>query len=243
MTIYLDIVMLENVIMNYIILYATGFIYKTSIKHFRILLSSIIGGVYAVVSFMEILPIYSSIGLKIVLSIGMVYLAYNAKNLKILLKQLLVFYLTSFAFGGIAFALLYFIKPQDIFMKNGLYIGTYPIKIVLLGGIVGFAMIRVAYKKLSKKEMFCKINFEIMQKEKELTAMLDTGNLLREPITGNPVVVVERSSLLGIIPDSILENIEPIIAGQNLELRRILGKISSNTIYLTWKTKRNAFRN
>lgn len=199
MTIYLDIVMLENVIMNYIILYVTAFLYKTKIRHFRILCSSIIGGTYAAVSFMQILQVYSSISLKLVLSIVMVYVAFSPKNLKKLLKQLMLFYLVSFAFGGIAFALLYFVRPQDILMKNGLYIGTYPIKIVFLGAIVGTAMIRLACVtikgKFSKKDMFCKINISIMQKEKELTAMIDTGNLLKEPITANPVVVVEKSSL------------------------------------------------
>lgn len=200
MTIYLDIVMIENVIMNYVILYVTAFLYKTKIRHFRILISSIIGGIYAVVSFIQILQIYSTITLKVILSIVMIYIAYNSKNLKILLKELLLFYLISFAFGGIAFALLYFVKPQDILMRNGLYIGTYPIKIVFLGGIVGMAMIRLAYVtikgKLSKKDMFCKISFSIMQKGKEITAIIDTGNLLKEPITANPVVVVEKSSLI-----------------------------------------------
>lgn len=199
LTIYLDIVMLENVIMNYIILYVTAFLYKTRIRHLRILFSSIIGGTYAAVSFMQILQVYSSVTLKVVLSVVMVYVAFSPKNLKNLLKELLLFYLISFAFGGIAFALLYFVRPQDILMKNGLYIGTYPIKIVFLGAFVGTAMIRLAYVtikgKLSKKDMFCRITFSIMQKEKELTAMIDTGNLLKEPITANPVVVVEKSSL------------------------------------------------
>ena len=48
--------------------------------------------------------------------------------------------------GGCAFALLYFIKPENIIMKNGVYIGTYPIKIALLGGIVGFVVTYIAFK-------------------------------------------------------------------------------------------------
>ena len=158
MTIYLDVVSLENIVMNYIILYATAIIYKTNVKSIRFLLSSIIGGIYAVVSFIGILPIYSNFILKIKLSIAMVYLAYQPKKMHILLKQLLLFYLISFAFGGIAFALLYFVKPQDIFMKNGLFIGTYPIKIVFLGAIVGVGLITGGFKtkkgKFSKKDMF-----------------------------------------------------------------------------------------
>ncbi|MCI8621446.1 MAG: hypothetical protein HFJ50_07040 [Clostridia bacterium] len=48
MTIYLDIVFLENILMNGIILYATGIVIKTKCNFFKILLSSICGALYAV---------------------------------------------------------------------------------------------------------------------------------------------------------------------------------------------------
>lgn len=77
---------------------------------------------------------------------------------KIVFKEFIIFYLTSFTFGGVAFALLYFVSPQNILMENGVLIGTYPIKIVLAGGMVGFIIITTAFKnikgKLSKKTCF-----------------------------------------------------------------------------------------
>ena len=104
--------------MNYIILFATGIIVKTPIKIIRTLISSIIGSLYAVIAYMSILQIYSNTILKIVLSISMVYIAFNSKNLKTFIKQLIIFYLTSFTFGGVAFALLYFVSPQNILMDK-----------------------------------------------------------------------------------------------------------------------------
>ena len=136
MTIYIDIIFLENLFMNYIILFATGIIVKAPLKVIRTLLSGIIGSVYAVVSYMSILEINSNFLLKVVLSVVMVYIAFNSKRAKTFLKQLIIFYLTSFTFGGVAFALLYFVSPQNILMEKGVLIGTYPIKIVLAGGIV-----------------------------------------------------------------------------------------------------------
>lgn len=229
MTIYLDIVLIENLCMNYIILYATGIIYKTKTKMLRLTLSSMIGAVYAVLAYMQVLEIYSSLLLKLLLSVGMVYLAYAPKTLKILGKQLLIFYLTSFVFGGVAFALLYFIKPQDIFLKNGLYIGTYPIKIVALGAIVGFIILKSVFRilkgKLTRKELFCEILIKMENKEVIVTAMIDTGNLLKEPITGTPVIVVERQSLIELLPKKILENLDSILIGnQTIELGRYASK-------------------
>lgn len=122
--------------MNYIIIYATGIIVKAPIKIIRTFLASGIGGVYAILSYMSMLEICSNLFLKIALSVVMVYIAFNPKNKKIFLKQLMIFYLTSFTFGGVAFALLYFVSPQKILMEKGVLIGTYPIKMVLAGGIV-----------------------------------------------------------------------------------------------------------
>ena len=118
MTIYIDIIFLENLFMNYIILYATGTILKEPIKIIRTSISSVLGSVYAIISYMSILEIYSNIVLKIILSIAMVYIAFNSRVLKSFFKQLIIFYLTSFTFGGVAFALLYFISPQNILMEK-----------------------------------------------------------------------------------------------------------------------------
>ena len=112
-TIYLDIILVENILMNYIILFATFIIVKSRAKHLqlRMILSSIIGSIYAIIVYLNILPIYSHIIAKFILSIAMVYIAFEAPNIKKFIKDLLTFYLVSFIFGGCTFALIYFIKP------------------------------------------------------------------------------------------------------------------------------------
>lgn len=218
MTIYLDVVFLENLFMNYIILFATALINKLEIKLMRIAISSFIGSLYALINITQILSSSLGIILKIFLSIAMIYIAFKPENIKKCIKQLLIFYLTSFTFGGVAFALLYFINPRELLMKNGVYIGTYTLKIALLGGIVGFVIITIAFNiikgKINKKDMFCEIEIQINNKKQKMMAMLDTGNLLKEPITGVPVAIVEKEKLQDILPKEILENIDKIIEGK-----------------------------
>ena len=217
MTIYLDVVLIENLCMNYIILFATGYILKIEIKHIRLIISALLGGIYSVAAYLQILEIYSNILLKIILSIVMVYIAYNSKNIKQIIKQLLFFYLITFVFGGCAFALLYFIKPEQILMRNGVYIGTYPLKIVILGGIVGFTLTVIAFKyakmKINKKNMFCELEIYFENKKINTLALIDTGNMLKDPITSMPVIVVEKSILKNVLPDIIIDNLNKIIGG------------------------------
>ncbi len=225
MTVYLDVVLLENLCMNYIILFATGYLMKIKMKQLRLIVSSILGSIYAVIAYLEILPIYSSFGMKVVLSILMVYIAFKPKGVKILSKQLIIFYLTSFVFGGCAFALLYFVRPQDILMRNGVYVGTYPIKIALLGGIVGFIITYVAFRivktKLRRKDILYNIEITLQEKRLKVKAMLDTGNLLKDPISKMPVIVVEKEQLYSLLPIQLLDHIEEWIGGDEEFLNQI----------------------
>ncbi len=216
-TIYLDIIFFENLIMNSIILYAASIILKLKPKFFRILISSAIGSIYSIILYITEMKIYSSIISKIILSIIMTYVAFNPQNVKKMWKQILIFYLTSFVFGGVALYLIYFLKPQNILMKNGMYVGGYALKVIMLGGIVAFVVIKISLKiiktKINPKDMYCKIKVKLNDKEIETTAMIDTGNLVKEPITNTPVIIVESSLLYEMLPKEILNNLEDVLSG------------------------------
>ncbi len=151
----------------------------------------------------------------------MVYIAFGPKTLKELFKQLLIFYMTSFVFGGAATALIHSIKPQEALTQNGAYIGEYPLKVVFLGGLVGFTIIVIAFKviknKLSANSIYYDLEIYLERQKIEAKAMIDTGNMLKEPITNTPVIVVEHTLLYEVVPKQILNNIDEILSG-NLEM-------------------------
>ena len=217
MTIYIDIVLIENLIMNYIILFTTAVVLKIKVNHIKLILASLLGAGYSIIAYMGIIKVYSSIILKIILSVLIIYIAFNPQNIKKMCKDLLLFYLVSFVFGGAAFALIYIIKPQNILMKNGLFLGTYTLKTVMLGAVVAFCIIIGAFaiikNKISKKDMFCEIEILINQKKIKTKAMIDTGNMLKEPITNVPVIVVEHILLYSCMPKEILNNLKEIMGG------------------------------
>ena len=217
MTIYIDIIFLENVVMNYIILLTVGIVLKKKINNIRLLIGSIVGAVYTIFSYIYTFEKYNNIVLKILLSVVIIYIAFYPQTIKKMWKYILVFYLISFSFGGAAFALIYIVKPQDIIMKNGLFLGVYPFKMIVLGVMVVFGIvvvyIKLIRKKLKKEDMICDIEINIEGKKIKTNAMIDTGNLLKEPITNTPVVVVEKSLLNNIISDEILNQVDKILGG------------------------------
>lgn len=229
MTLYVDIIFLENIFMNSIILLATGVVLKTPIKIVNNIIGSTLGAIYAIIIYTTHIAVYSNLVLKIILSIAIVYITFKPPNIKSFLKHIIIFYLASFTFGGVAFALLYFVKPQNILIKDGVLVGTYPIKMILIGGILGFIIITIAFKnikgKFTKKDMQCNIIIHKDNREANIPAIIDTGNLLKDSITKMPVIVIEKKKLEGIIPNQILENVGNIISGKEVDLGEYASKI------------------
>lgn len=142
-----------------------------------------------------------------------------------------MFYLTSFVFGGASLSVIYLVNAQRINIQNGMIIGKYTMNTIFTGIIIAFIVIVIAFKiiksKISKNDLFCDIRFKINNKEIKTKAMLDTGNLLKEPITNIPVVVVEHKLLYDVIPNEILDNIENILGG---DLEDISDEVKSDYI-------------
>ena len=147
----------------------------------------------------------------------MIYVSFKPKNMKEFLRQITFFYLTSFVFGGAALGVIYMVNAGKISIQNGILIGNYTLKTIFMGIILAFIIIVVAFKfiktKISKNDLFCNITIKINRKSVKTKAMVDTGNLLKEPITNIPVAVVEHKILYNVVPTEILENIENILGG------------------------------
>ncbi len=221
MTVYIDIVFMENILLNYIILLSTALMSKSRINSPRILLASSIGGIYSILNYIVDITFFLNVLIKFIMSIILVVIAFNTNKLKIVIKQLIFLYLVSFTFGGITFMLLFFINPQNIVFKNNHFVGTYPLKVTILGGILGFIIVftvsKIIRDRMSKKAMLCDLEIFYKGKVKKVKTMIDTGNLLKEPITKKDVIIVEKNSLKDIVDEDILANIDNILKGKWLE--------------------------
>ena len=65
--------------------------------------------------------------------------------------------------------------------------------------------------------MYCNVKIKYKEKEIQIRAMIDTGNLLKDPISKMPVIIVQKEKMKDIIQKQILDNLENIIYGTYLE--------------------------
>lgn len=221
MTVYVDVVFMENFILNSIIIISTAILCKSRINIKRLIISSSFGGIFSIVNYVIIiLPIFNFL-FKIVISLIMILIAFKTSNVKKTFEQILFFYLVSFTFGGIAFAFIFLLKSQNIIITKNLFIGNNSINNTVLVGVTGFLIIVLVSKilkyRIYKKNIIFDLEIFYNGKSQKIKTMLDTGNLLKEPITQNDVIIVEKKSLINIVSKDILENMSSIINGKWIE--------------------------
>ena len=228
MVIYADIVFIENLIINFIILYVTVLIKKVKVSYFRILCSSILGSIYAVLLITMKTNFLNTFISKIILSVLMIIIIYPNTKIKKIIETIILFYLISITAGGAAVAISYLIQDYKINIINGIPIVNFPILISGIGTIIGIILIMATINnlktKISKKDIFYDIEIYMGNSHTRIKALLDTGNMLKDPLTNKPVIVATKRSLKDLISEDILDSINLILGGDKI------GKIMNNEL-------------
>lgn len=202
MTIYAEYLLVENILIGYVILYLTARLSALPVKRGRLLLGSLLCGLY---SFIILAPIHPLLLLasKLPVSAVIVFAVFREKKPKILLKYCLVFYGVTIILAGMCFFIIYMGKGGGIAGSAGFYIqaGSYgSIIIGVLCGLVGLTWLWERLKTtLLKSGTEAAVAIYVMDTIGEVQAIVDTGNFLRDPVTGKPVLIADRGSL----PDAI----------------------------------------
>lgn len=210
MEVYLDILIIENFAMNYIILYTTSLLIKTKHKVIRFVIGSAIGAFYAVISLMFVnQPKTFLIMLgKVCLSLLIVAVAFYPKKIREFFKTLVTFYMVTFIFAGAAFALILYGGAGGIGPDGSMYLNwNFPINFLVLTVMTGmflFGRFRKYIRERSRSED-CFVSLYIVFDGNGIwiPALVDTGNELKDPMSGYPVIIVEASAIDSLFPKTL----------------------------------------
>lgn len=208
MTIYLDVVFIENLVMNLSIILSEAILLNSLNKLIRKIGSALFATAYYILTL--IFPKLS--GFQVFVGILIILIAFRPRNLKLLIKQVFLFYFINFVFAGTSFALMCAFNKDKFSIFNGVVIGNFDVFKVFLAGIIAIIMLTYFFRKRSK-HVFKDVVISISGKVKEIRLLLDTGNLLREPYTGKPVMIVEKSALKNVIDEELFNDLEKMLKG------------------------------
>ncbi len=202
--IYADVLWLVNLGVNYLLLLATGKLTGRHIRPWRLLAASAAGSVYAVSALF--LPLSSAFSFPARLAFGvfMVGVCFPSQMNLSFVTVTAAFFLCSAITAGTAYSLLYTGASKAL---SASLLGGYDPSVhwwvVLLSLVVLSAfpvLARIGGYRPGQPLPLLTIEVTVQGRKIGLVALVDTGNNLRDPVSGLPVVVVDWDALRNVIP-------------------------------------------
>lgn len=194
MIVYADILIFLNTLVNYFILLAVRLITRSHTKRLRIATGALMGGASAMLIYFENLGFIITV-LKLLSAFLIVGLTFGFSNFKKFLKCSFFFFAINILSGGLAFALYIFSGKDMLVYSNGIFYFDVDMTFLVVCTVISYGIISVIAKltdKKAPKTKECYVTIENNGHTLSCKAFMDTGNNLREPFSGYPVVMVNK---------------------------------------------------
>ena len=195
-TLYADILIATNMLTDYFLLRLCAALRHRPVRRRRLLLASAAGGVS---SLLILLDAQRALCLGASLAAGAVIcvIAFGGRSLRTVAGDLLCLYAVGFAYSGVMYAIWLFITPRGMYWNHGYaYFSVSPLQFVLLTALT-YGVLRLIRWRIDrahqKQGAVIRLCLGEASAEAEGTALVDSGSLLTEPISGFPVIVADAA--------------------------------------------------
>ena len=209
-TIYGDVLFAVNFSMDFLALFLTGKILHAGTKTLRTAVSAAVGGIYAAAVLFTGGSRLIELALSLCAAALMCFICYSPKSAKALLKETLLFYGVNFLLGGCMTGLyslmnVSFGKKVAINGEAGTVYGDVNagkfIPLALFAAVISLVIGRIFSSSAAKREV--SVTIVSNGKRKTVNCLADSGNLLREPAGGLPVIVTAYRAAEEILPPGL----------------------------------------
>ncbi|MBO5340636.1 MAG: sigma-E processing peptidase SpoIIGA [Oscillospiraceae bacterium] len=206
--VYLDTLFALNALMDYLLLLASARLAGEVLHRGRMALGSVLGGAYAAAVCLPGMEFLSHPLCKAGCAVLMVVVGLGATRR--LLRQTVIFFLLSCAFGGgvLAIALL---GGWGMSLGGGIIYSGMDLKTVLLSGAGCYVLMTLFMSRAGRHSTadseIVPVGLQLDDRKISFTALVDTGNTLSDPVSGHGVLVAEWDSVAGLIPELMLEDL------------------------------------
>ncbi len=197
-TVYADVLVSVNILITYIFIVCVRVFFSAPTNKFLVALASFIGGISSVVIFFETGSVLLNILYKLLVCGVITAVAFMPDNVKRFLKLFGSFFGVSVLFGGAVYLINITFKPQNIFFNNGAVYFDMSVT-YLIGVVFSVYGVLTLFEWLFLRYSATNDTYEVIitfrQSEVTLSGFVDTGNSLRDGLSGNPVFVTGQKDV------------------------------------------------
>lgn len=181
---YVDVLFLVNFMMDYLLLLLVKKMLKCTATRGNILLGAAIGSFLTCVVVILPIPyaILKFIMFHMIVNTFMIRAGLKIKNMREFAKAYIMLYVGGFLLGGVLQALQQYVRAGSLFFA--IAIGGYHIVSKLWDFIASVQRIN---------HYHCKVDLYLGENQCQITGIIDTGNGLRDPISNQPVSILDKA--------------------------------------------------
>lgn len=194
MVIYIDVLVLLNFIIDYLIIRLTSKITTTRIKNLRLIISSFIASLFSLIILLPDLGIFFQHLVIIISSLIITLLSFGRKKF---FKNLMAFISINVIYNGLITTVWMLFKPRGIIINNSVtYFNISPL-IFIVSTIAFYFLIILVQLILKKKSPYakrCVLKLKNDNNEVEISAIVDTGNTICDPYSNRQVIITDNDT-------------------------------------------------
>lgn len=197
MYIYVDILIITNIYADFLLLKSAAVMTRSPLKLSRGIIAALIGSLFSLVIFLPRLSSIALVIIKLLSAVTVVLTAFGYQSKKVYIKRLFVFFLMAFVYAGIGTAASGLFGGRLIVSRNGVVYGNFSLPVLIAATIAAYGVISL-YRRaadITGQGAVYTVTARHGDKLVSFKAMADTGNVLRDMITGKPVILCSRSDL------------------------------------------------
>lgn len=207
-TVYVDLFFMINFSMDFLCLFLTSKLLSLKLNLLRGIGAALFGGLYADLSLF--IPISGVWGLALDAAAGVILCAiafFRPKEWRKTPIYILVYTAVSMALGGIMTGLFNLFNKTSLFEGikandgDGISVWLFALLAVISGAITLFGG-RFFVGRMARRRVYVELTYN--GKTVKVNSFCDSGNLLREPISGKPCIVTDVSAISSIVPPDIV---------------------------------------
>lgn len=193
--IYADVLVVVNVYITYLLLRSTALLIRAQPDKIRLFTASLLGGIYALT---VLLPEELSsvlVFLRVIAAGLFIFIAFGFKSVKMFLKLNVYFFLCSFIFAGLMFALWYFVCPAGMYFNGSVVYFDIDVLTLVVLTVICYGFLRLfelIFRTRTPVNTLYFLTVTVKGYDFELKAFLDTGNQLSDPFNGYPVIIADN---------------------------------------------------
>lgn len=218
MTVYVDILIILNIYVNYFLLRITAKLTGSPLKNLRCVIASAYGSLFSLLIFAPKLPYTVNLAIKCAAAVTIVIAAFGIHGKSRLFKNSAAFFGANFILAGGVYAAYSIFKPSFMHFSNSYFYIDFSLLLLIVTTALLYLIVSIL-KRFSDNS--ADGDFSVIVRIRDriccIDGLADTGNAFTDIFSGKPVIICSDENI-GDLPDNVRFRLLPMntVSGSSL---------------------------